>query len=750
VKATRCFLSGLYLAAAISFFAASATRLQAAQNPSQKPAEKSTEKIQGKSQDKSAAKSAPKIPAEIELLETRIRFETDGSSRKEVHARVKINDELGARQFARLNFDFNRAFEQIEIPLVRITHPSGGTSDVLPSAITDTPNPAVVNAPAYQDVRVKSVRILGLAPGDTLEYRVITTVSHHPLAPDFWLDHSFDRTGVVLKEMFQVTLPAAALARTPIIVVKNEAVEKQLEWRLYPDPGCGLCSPPDPNAGIDPALLKPLPPKQGKATPAAASLPTAAILPGEPLPPFEPGKLQLLLKPSASQVSIENSGDSENALVSYTWHFSADSASGKDEAALEQVPDIEIGKNSRWPDLSYQLFQALALPAQLPDEVLKLAQQLTATVEKPTAKIERIYDFVSQKIRTVDLPLGATGFRPCHLHEIISTAYATQEDKFFLFHALTKAAGLDANAALIGPTKKITALVAEPSAFTHLLVSSACNCWLDPALEVAPFGTLPASYRNASALLLGIDNGPLSDAPAFSMILPIESELPFPSTQKVTIDARLSTDGKLITKAKYVVRGDNELLLRVAFHQTPKEDWKNVAQLLAMSDGFRGQITNVTASDPYATHDPFTVEYEITQPKFVDWSKKPLRIPALLPLLGIPDPPAKPSAGSAPKPIDLGTPLDVEVTATLHLPDGTVARVPAGTSVARDFATYTSQYSAKDATVTASRHLNFILREIPADQSADYNAFLRTVQNDESQAFTLERADTTPPAPKNP
>ena len=90
------------------------------------------------------------------------------------------------------------------------------------------------------------------------------------------------------------------------------------------------------------------------------------------------------------------------------------------------------------------------------------------------------------------------------------------------------------------------------------------------------------------------------------------------------------------------------------------------------------------------------------------------------------------------------------MTATLHLPDGTVARVPAGTSVARDFATYTSQYSAKDATVTASRHLNFILREIPADQAADYNAFLRTVQNDESQAFTLERADTTPAAPKNP
>jgi len=88
----------------------------------------------------------------------------------------------GARQFARLSFDYNRSFQQIEFPQLRVTHSSGGTADILPSAISDQPNPAVVNAPAYQDVRVKSVRILGLAPNDLLEYRVVTTTTnhHHP------------------------------------------------------------------------------------------------------------------------------------------------------------------------------------------------------------------------------------------------------------------------------------------------------------------------------------------------------------------------------------------------------------------------------------------------------------------------------------------------------------------------------------------------------------------------------------------
>ena len=43
--------------------------------------------------------------------------------------------------------------------------------------------PDVADAPAYQDVRVKSVRILGLEPADVLEYRVITTATHRPSRP---------------------------------------------------------------------------------------------------------------------------------------------------------------------------------------------------------------------------------------------------------------------------------------------------------------------------------------------------------------------------------------------------------------------------------------------------------------------------------------------------------------------------------------------------------------------------------------
>jgi hypothetical protein len=170
-------------------------------------------------------------------------------------------------------------------------------------------------------------------------------------------------------------------------------------------------------------------------------------------------------------------------------------------------------------------------------------------------------------------------------------------------------------------------------------------------------------------------------------------------------------------------------------------------------------VTSVNASDPSNTRQPFSVDYEIVMPKFVDWSKKPVRIPALLPQLGLPDASTTVVSGAAASPIDLGTPLDVDTRVTLQLPPGTAARTPTGTSVERDYATYVSKYasqgpdSAGKLTLTASRHIHFLLREVPAPRVTDYKAFVHAVQNDEAQDFTLERTEPAvkkTSAPANP
>ena len=647
------FLAALRAIAALCFCTLLCTNLLAQETP-KKPTEQSAEKAKPPAE--------PENAAQIELLETHIRFETNGDSRKEVHTRVKINNELGVRQFARINFGYNRAFESIEIPLVQITHASGGTVEILPSAITDQPNPAVVNAPAYQDVRVKSVRILGLEPGDLLEYRVVTTVSHHPLAPDFWLEHSFDRTGIVAKEVFDLDLPLS--------------VKTQLK--------------------INP-----------ETPPTSTGAPIGGVI----------------------------------TEMIYRWERSApiERDNAKEHSPAE--PDVVLTTYASWKQFTTsRLAVFFGTRMVTPPEIEAKAAALTQGLAKSEAKSEALYDFVSKKIRTIDLPLGATGFRTRDPVEILSSGYGTPEDKFALFAALaSKVVAIPTCGFVSSKTHDEAASLARPTIFDHLLTMvqvSSADEWLDLSLEVAPYGVIPSQFRGRRAFVVIAGEGdPWREVGTY---------LPFADKQNVKIDASLTPDGTLTSKVHYSLRGDNELLLRIAFHQTPKEKWRDVAQLLAFSDGFRGKITSVEASDPYATKEPFTVDYEISQPKFVDWSKKPVRIPALLPQIGLPDLPGKPVSGGAMPPIELGTPLEVETHVVVHLPAGTTARAPIGVSVSRDYATFASRYSASTGTITATRHVNFLLRELPAERTADYNSFRHAVQNDEAQDFTLERVESEP------
>jgi hypothetical protein len=625
----------------------------AAQEPPVRPAEKPA--------DKEKAAEKPALPFQIQLLETRVRFEANGDSRKEVHTVVKLNNILGAREFARLAFDYNRAFQQLEIPQVRITHANGGTSEVLPSAVSDAPNPVVEKFPAYQDVRIKSVRVLGLQEGDTVEYRVITTTTHHPLAPDFWLEHTFDRSGQVLKEQYELVLPASR-------------------------------------------------------------------------------PVQIAIAASTPPTKKEQNGEGDSASVRYWWDLSATDFNDSGAKSEKAEPEVVLTSLASWKQLADRIAERIVPSEETVREQSPKAKEIVLGKSTPDEWINAFYDFVSQKIVTVDLPLGATGFKTRRVAEILASGYATPEDKFMLFAALGNNYCGPARAGLTNATRPLEESgLPRPSVFDHLLTMSgypSINFWMDLNLEVAPYLMIPSQFRGKRALLVG---------PAVSDLWPIVVETaPFAAFQRVAVDAKLAESGSLTAKVNYTIRGYNELLLRMAFHQTPKEKWKDVASLLAISDGFRGQVTNVNASDPMATKEPFTVEYQLSQPKFVDWSKNPVRIPALLPQIGLPETPTKLAEDGKASNIELGTPLNVETQLTLHLPPGTKVQAPAGTSVARDYATYASKYSAAADTLTASRQINFLLREVSAERSVDYNAFVHAVQNDQAQQIVLVPAAHTP------
>lgn len=143
----------------------------------------------------------------VEKLRTAYRFENDGTGRREISARIKIQSEAGVEQWGQLVTGYNSANERVEIPYVHVLKANGSVVTAQPDAVQDLSIPLEREAPVYTDYRQKHITVPGLRPGDELEYDFVTT-TFTPLAPNqFWMEHYFAESGTVLDEQLEVDVP---------------------------------------------------------------------------------------------------------------------------------------------------------------------------------------------------------------------------------------------------------------------------------------------------------------------------------------------------------------------------------------------------------------------------------------------------------------------------------------------------------------------------------------------------------------
>src|SRR5439155_14334658 len=143
----------------------------------------------------------------IEKLRHSYRFEADGTGRRELYVRIKVQSEAGVEQWGQVVVGYNSANERVEIPYVRVLKSDGSTVTAPPESVQDLSIPLQREAPVYTDYRQKHITVPGLRPGEELEYDFVTVV-HTPLAPgQFWMEHDFVKSGTVLDEQLELNVP---------------------------------------------------------------------------------------------------------------------------------------------------------------------------------------------------------------------------------------------------------------------------------------------------------------------------------------------------------------------------------------------------------------------------------------------------------------------------------------------------------------------------------------------------------------
>jgi len=430
-------------------------------------------------------------------------------------------------------------------------------------------------------------------------------------------------------------------------------------------------------------------------------------------------------------ISTESSGGGARKV--YSWkRLNAPPTGNGSEQENQRPPDVALTSFASWPAFGKWFASNEKAATNAAPGVSDKAKELIAEQKTDADKIEALYDFVAKQIHLVRIPPEQTKFQIHDVAKVLSAGYGDDFDKCALLAAMLHADGFSAEVALLPTAKKFDAQFAWPGAIAGAVVSASAGketFWMDPAPDTLPFRLLLPDARGKQALVAS-SNMVTHFVPYFAET-PLDP--PFQSTQDVNITANVSSLGKMTARVSYVLRGDNEFALRTAFEETPQSEWKGLTQTMATLDGLDGTVVNATASDPTATRDPFTLDFVLVQPDFLDWSQKRVLLAIPLPNFGLPNVPANPSA-----PVQLGSPLDVSATLTLNLPVNDTVHAPVGAGVTRDYADYHSTYNATEHSVTVKRTLRFIARELPAAKRDDYQSFSEAVQADQAQRLMVD------------
>ncbi len=187
----------------------------------------------------SAAKPEPKgpdysqEPYVVELERTVYRFENDGTGSKEITARIRVQTEAGVEMFGQLIFGYNSGNESVQIPYVRVLKAGGAVVTAPASAVQDLTAPVAREAPVYTDYRQKHVTVPGLRPGQVLEYQVVTAITTPLATGEFWMEHNFFDSGIVLDDRLEVNIPRTRAVKLKTQPGYEPSVTDEGDRRVY-------------------------------------------------------------------------------------------------------------------------------------------------------------------------------------------------------------------------------------------------------------------------------------------------------------------------------------------------------------------------------------------------------------------------------------------------------------------------------------------------------------------------------------
>jgi len=627
------------------------------------------------------AKATPPAPADrsqepflYEQVRGKMRYENDGTGSREVTARMRVQTPAGLAKAGQLIFDYNAANEKIEMRSVKVTKPDGSVITAGPSAVQDLSAPVAREAPMYTDARQMHVTVPGVAVGDIIEYDVVITTFEPLLPGQFWQTWNFISDAISLDEQVDLDVPRERALKIKAAPGIDSSIREEGNRRIY---------------------------HWGTST-------------------LEYADKASLMKNFKFDVKTMLQGVS--SPPGRTVMFSTFQSWG------------EIGT---W-------YASLERDRRAPTaEIRAKADEIVAGQTSDVDKVRALYEWVSRNVRYVSLSFGVGRYQPHAAAEVLQNRYGDCKDKATLLEALLEAEGFHGDPVLINSKGGIDPDVPTPLQFDHAFTLASVgghDYWLDPTLGVGPFGYLLPQLRGESALAaIGKGKFDLRRTP---------EKLPFAAVYKLDVQGSMDSGRNMDMKMGLDTRGDLEVLLRTGFMQLSPGQLTTVMQQMqrgaAAAPGASGSnitFSDLKGSDPSDIRNPFHVEIRLkgnapdtkkdlgdAKPKTPEQSKEQLRsmLSYLLPKLDAPaDGKAKPQAARPEGERDFSLNF-VFTSPEIKKP---MLDKPIHVDISKDFAEFKADIARDGETARGSLLLNLYAREVPADKTDDYAAFVEAVSD---------------------
>ena len=419
----------------------------------------------------------------------------------------------------------------------------------------------------------------------------------------------------------------------------------------------------------------------------------------------------------------------------YQWHTANEKIQEKPKNVLLKESmtgtappaSVQLSTFENWNQVG-SWYYGLQHERSVPSAAIRAkALELTKGLDSQEAKTKALYQFVSLNFRYISLDFGIGRYQPHAADEVFANKYGDCKDKHTLLAALLDAAGIPAYPALINSAKTVDQEVPSPGQFDHLITAVPTGkntLFLDTTAEVGPYGMLIAPLRHKKALVIR--------GPSIAEFVETPSDPPFEAQEVFDLQGKVDESGTLEAEVNYYIRGDAEILFKTAFRQASPSKYKDLVQGISYYGGFAGEVSQVKVEGLENLDQGIRILYHYHRPEYFDLQDE---VPKKsLPL----------SASHFPKwEEDEETlrlylsPSQLTHKCRIELPSGVNIQAPLDVKLDREYAHYQASYSTQKNIVTAERKIAVVTPEITAVYRADYGAFQKAIEADESQNMVL-------------